>query len=194
MKERLKYYVDVKHNVFTVDCENCSYKAGKKYLLEKDILLHHKKVSFDCHIFQHKNNSKDALNCHIKKEHKGLRRYECHECDGLCTGKQGVRRHVESVHTGLKFDCDMCEFMIELNSGWRCMQCGKGSKNKTLLKMHFKSEHMGIAHTCEDTNTTFQIRFTDGACKVKSLAIIDSISVDHLMTLNATIVLIYSEL
>ena len=46
MKERLKYYVDVKHNVFTVDCENCSYKAGKKYLLEKDILLHHHKVSF----------------------------------------------------------------------------------------------------------------------------------------------------
>ena len=97
MKERLKYYVDVKHNVFTVDCENCSYKAGKKYLLEKDILLHHHKVSFGYKICQHKNNSKDALNCHIKKEHKILR-YECHECDGLCTGKQGVRRHVASVH------------------------------------------------------------------------------------------------
>ena len=153
-------------------------------------MLHHNKVSFDYHICQHKNNSKDALNRHIKKEHKGLRRYECHECDGLCTGKQVVRRHVESVHTGLKFDCDMCELMIELNSGWRCMQCGKGSKNKTLLKMHFKSEHMGITHTCE----MFGHHLTDGACKVKSLAIIDSISLDHLMTLNATIVLIYSEL
>ena len=39
-----------------------------------------------------------------------------------------------------------------------------------------------------------QNHLTDGACKVKSLAIIDSISVDHLMILNATIVLIYSEL
>ena len=106
-------------------------------IYQKNIIATHNKASFDYHIRQHKNNSKDALNCHIKKEHKGLRRYECHECDGLCTGKQGVRRHVESVHTGLKFDCDMCELMIELNSGWRCMQCGKGSKNKTLLKMHF---------------------------------------------------------
>ena len=76
------------------------------------------------------------------------------------------------------------------------MQCGKGSKNNALLKMHFKSEHMGITHTCEMCGHTykFQIHFTDGACKVKSLAIIDSISVDNLMTLNATIVLIYSEL
>ena len=128
--------------------------------IRKTLLLHHNKVSFDYHICQHKNNSKDALNCHIKKEHKGLRRYECHECDGLCTGKQGVRRHVESVHTGLKFDCDMCELMIELNSGWRCMQCGKGSKNKTLLKMHFKSEHMGITHTCEMCGHKYKIKNT----------------------------------
>ena len=134
-------------------------------------MLHHNKASFDYHIRQQKNNSKDALNRHIKKEHKGLRRYECHECDGLCTGKQGVRRHVESVHTGLKFDCDMCELMIELNSGWRCMRCGKGSKNKTLLKMHFKSEHIGITHTCEmcghtyKTKGSFRNHLNDGACK-----------------------------
>ena len=110
-------------------------------------MLHHTKVSFDYHICQHKNDSKDALNCHIKKKHKGLR-YECHECDMLCTGKEGVRRHVESVHKGLKFDCDMCELMIDLDSGWRCMQFVKGSKNKALLKMHIKSEHMRISHTC----------------------------------------------
>ena len=57
------------------------------------------------HICQLKNDSKDALNRHIKNKHKGLK-YECHECDGLCTGKQGVRRHVESVHNGLNFEFD----------------------------------------------------------------------------------------
>ena len=71
-----------------------------------------------------------------------------------------MRRHVESVHTGRKFDCDICELMIELNSDWRCMQCGKGSKNKTLLKMHFKSEHMGITHTCEMCGHTYRISNT----------------------------------
>ena len=64
LKEQLKHYVDIKHNGFTVDCEICSLKAGTKYLSEKNIhiLLHHKKVSFDCHICQHiKNNCKDGL-------------------------------------------------------------------------------------------------------------------------------------
>ena len=128
-------------------------------IYKKNIIATPQLGLFNYHICQHKNNSKDALNCHIKKEHIGLR-YHCNECDGLCTGKQGVRRHVESVHKGLKFDCDMCELMIELNSGWRCMQCGKGSKNKTLLKMHFKSEHMGITHTCEMCGHTYRISNT----------------------------------
>ena len=60
------------------------------------------------------------------------------------------------------------------------MQCGKESKYKEQLKMHIESEHMGIAHTCEmcgrtyKTKDTFGKHLTDGACKVKSLVIIDS--------------------
>ena len=118
-------------------------------------MVKHKGVTQDCHLCNHKNNTKQGLRRHIKIEHEGLR-YECHECDGVFTGKQGVRRHVKSVHKGLKFDCNMCELklsasslsthkqrahfkatvygaktltetifsmMIELNSGWRCIQC-----------------------------------------------------------------------
>ena len=168
-------------------------------------MVQHKGITFDCHVFQHKNNSNKGLNRHIKIEHEGLR-YECHECDGLFTDKGGVRKHVKSVHKGLKYDCDMCELklststrlsmhkknvhfkakvygaktltetifsmMIESNSGWRCMPCGKENKNKDLLKMHIESEHMGITHTCEmcgntyKTKGSFRNHLTDGACKV----------------------------
>ena len=118
-----------------------------------------------------------------------------------------MKTHVNSVHKGLKFDCDMCKsksssrsdlskhkknvhfkakvygaktltetifsMMIESNSGWRCMQCGKENKNKGLLKMHIESDHMGIAHTCEICGRTykradtFRHHLTDGACKAK---------------------------
>ena len=77
-KGRLKQYVVVKHNGFTVDCENCWSEAGKKYLLEKHILVHHNGVTFDCHICQDKNNSKDGIDRHVKKEHERLR-FEWHE-------------------------------------------------------------------------------------------------------------------
>ena len=120
-----------------------------------------------------------------------------------------MRRHVKSVHKGLKYDCDMCEvkfssldrvsihkknvhfketvygaktlsetifpMMIELNSGWRCIHCGKESKNKSLLKMHIESEHMGISHTCEmcgqiyKTKDTYRKHIQDSDCNVKNL-------------------------
>ena len=70
--------------------------------------------------------------------------------------------------------------MTELDSGWRCLQCGKESKNKQLLKMHIEAEHMGKTHTCEMCGHTYKTKamylrhFDDGACKVKNLAIIDS--------------------
>ena len=92
----------------------------------------------------------------------------------VMTGKQGVRRHVESVHKGLKCELKLSlsyelsrhkknihfkatvywaetTFLMisELNSGWRWMQCGKESKSKALLKMHIEFEYMGITHTCE---------------------------------------------
>ena len=35
----------------------------------------------------------------------------------MFTGKQGVRRHVKSVHKGLKFDCDMCELKFGYPDG-----------------------------------------------------------------------------
>ena len=128
--------------------------------------------------------------------------------------KKVRKKHVKSVHKGLKYNCDMCEvkfsqpgsvskhkknvhfkatvygaktltetifsMMIESNSGWRCVQCGKESKNKGLLKMHIESEHMGISHTCEmcghtyKTKCSFRNHFYDGACKAKSLVVIDS--------------------
>ena len=61
--------------------------------------------------------------------------------------------------------------MTESNSGWTCIQCGKESKNKGLLKMHIEAEHMGISHTCEMCGHTYKSRDTlrnhlqTGSCK-----------------------------
>ena len=75
--------------------------------------------------------------------------------------------------------------MIELETGWKCIQCGKEQTNKSnekkasknALKMHIESEHMGISHTCEMCGHTYKNKDTlshhlrDGSCKVKDLAI-----------------------
>ena len=75
--------------------------------------------------------------------------------------------------------------MIELETGWKCIQCGKEQRNKSynknaskkLLKMHIESDHMGISHTCEmcghtyKNKGTFSHHLSDGSCKFKDLAI-----------------------
>ena len=66
--------------------------------------------------------------------------------------------------------------MIELSSGWKCKHCGKESNNKGLLKMHIKSEHMGMTHTCEICGHEYKTEETyrkhlrqSGTCKLESL-------------------------
>ena len=75
--------------------------------------------------------------------------------------------------------------MIELNTGWKCIQCGKEQRNKgnnnnaskNPLKMHIELEHMGISQTCEmcghtyKNKGTFRNHLSDGSCKAKDLAI-----------------------
>ena len=102
----------------------------------------------------------------------------------LSTHKQ--RAHFKpTVYGGKTLTETIFSMMIELNSGWRCIQCGKESKSKNkkagknLLKMHIESEHMGLVHTCEmcgntyKTKDTFRKHVIEGACKVKSLATTD---------------------
>ena len=77
--------------------------------------------------------------------------------------------------------------MIELETGWKCIQCGKEQRNKSynknaskqLLKMHIESDHMGISHTCEmcgqlyKTKATYRNHIQASDCNVKNLPIIN---------------------
>ena len=182
-KDALKQHIDVKHNGLLFNCDSCQFKATRESKLKHHISVHHEGMTFDCNICQQKYNSKERLDHHIKKVHEGLEyEYECHECDGLFVSVKGVKRHVNMVHNlslhkhrvhfksivyGAKtLKETIFSMMLELNSGWKCMHCGKESKSKNkqagkqLLGMHIESEHMGITHTCEMCGHTYKTRDT----------------------------------
>ena len=75
------------------------------------VMVRHKGVTQDCHLCNHKNNTKEGLKRHIQIEHEGLR-YECLECDGLFTERGGLKKHIKSVHKGVKVDCDRCNLKL----------------------------------------------------------------------------------
>ena len=112
----------------------------------------------------------------MERVHKGLK-VDCDMCELTFSSSDSASRHKQNVHFketvyGAKTLTEtIFSMMIELNSGWRCMHCGKESKNKGLLKMHIESEHMGITQTCEmcgntyKTEDTFGNHLNDGSCR-----------------------------
>ena len=102
---------------------------------------------------------------HVKMVHKGLK-FDCDMCELKYVDTYGLSTHKKNVHFkvivyGAKTLTETIYLMMtELNSGWKCIQCGKESRNKSLLKMHIESDHMGISHTCEMCGHTYKTRDT----------------------------------
>ena len=123
----------------------------------------------------------------MKSVHKGLK-YDCDMCEVKFASTGSVSTHRKNVHLkatvyGAKTLTEtMNSMMVEVNSGWKCIQCGKENKgkwkgvSKNLLRMHIESEHMGMTHTCGmcghtyKTRDTFRNHFQTSACNVENLA------------------------
>ena len=123
---------------------------------------------------------------HVKSVHKGLK-YDCNMCELKFSYPHGVSSHKKRAHFkekvyGAKTLTEtVFTMMTELETGWKCIQCGKEQRNKSkkisksLLKMHIESEHMGILHTCEmcgqmyKTKDTYRHHIQTSDCNVKNL-------------------------
>jgi KRAB domain-containing zinc finger protein len=74
-----------------------------------------------------------------------LHAFECDEC-GKAFGQAGyLRRHVESIHTKIRFTCDV-------------EGCDKSYSFKNGLSMHIKSIHEGDGHRCEQCDKNFSTK------------------------------------
>ena len=183
-KQNLNNHVNIKHNGLVFNCTLCPYHATTKAILNNHILVQHEGKTFDCKTCQSKFNSKKNLDCHIKRRHvRSVRREEkfsCDVCGKMYSGPKNVTIHKQTVHFkatvyGAKTLTETIFSMVEeLGSGWwKCMQCGKESQLKKVLKMHIESDHMGITHTCGMCGHTFRRRDTfnahlqTSACNVK---------------------------
>ena len=98
------------------------------------------------------------------------------------------RVHFKEIVYGAKTLTEtVFSMMIELETGWKCIQCGKEQTNKSnekkasknALKMHIESEHMGISHTCEmcghvyKTKATYRNHIQASDCNVNNLPIVN---------------------
>jgi len=54
------------------------------------------------------------LRTHIISVHEGMM-FPCESCDYLATEKSNLRKHIKSIHEGIRFSCESCEYLSTQN-------------------------------------------------------------------------------
>ena len=112
-------------------CPQCDYETGKDFHMKKHLLKH---------------STETAMQKTVTKI------YKCNHCDNTCETKQGLNKHIDSIHLGIKYQCSQCEFLgyeirrhMLIHSEGRhvCDICGHRSRLPKELKYHMLSRHSG---------------------------------------------------
>eukprot|EP00088_Acartia_fossae_P054690 TRINITY_DN6303_c0_g1_i5.p1 TRINITY_DN6303_c0_g1~~TRINITY_DN6303_c0_g1_i5.p1 ORF type:complete len:782 (+),score=149.59 TRINITY_DN6303_c0_g1_i5:50-2395(+) len=93
----------------------------------------------------------------------GKKEYPCEECGYIAGDFYRLRRHINSVHLGIKFPCDQCDFAASDSSGlsrhkkskhegyrYVCDKCEYAATTSSDLKRHKNSRHEGIRYPCDE--------------------------------------------
>ena len=75
-----------------------------------------------------KATQEDYSLTHKRSVHEGVK-FSCDQCNYKAKWKSSLRKHIKSIHEGVKFPCNQCEY--------------KATKNDTLLT-HIRSVHLGV--------------------------------------------------
>ena len=82
----------------------------------------------------YKTAGKPYLKRHIQSLHKGIR-YQCHQCDYKAAEKYYLRKHMKSIHEGILYPCNQCEYK---------------AMERRSLKRHIEAKHEGVRYPCPE--------------------------------------------
>ena len=183
-------HVSSEHAEVLFKCSICSYSSTKKHLFKLHKLTRHTDVKHKCteceytHRFPNRVKSHykqvhfkipRSLKCRIKSCNDGQKgicelpihsRLFCDQCKFSSKYTQNLNIHIEMVHDGIVYRCDLCSDFYtnskkKLNYHKRCVHnpkhfsceeegCSFTSKRKEDLKMHSEVKHEGIIYRCDD--------------------------------------------
>ena len=176
-KSAMNLHRKIKHEgfiprVIMYPCNQCDYQAKGKTHLRRHIESKHEGIKrFPCHLCDFRAVQEKNLKSHIKTRHLGIKIYnptECPECGEMFTTKGAMTVHFKSIHQGVKYPCDLCDYQATQPSNLKahiqkrhegirypCDQCDYQAKTKTCLQRHIESQHEGVRYTCNQCDKQF---------------------------------------
>ncbi len=132
--KELNQHVNLEHEGNFNQCTQCDFQTWAHSVLRRHINVKHRKIktgsknakinpeesrsgSFKCCFCDFVTTSKKSFGDHFDLEHEG-NRSQCLQCDFKAPVISHLRRHIESVHKGLKrFQCDHCQLQTTTKQG-----------------------------------------------------------------------------
>merc|ERR1712141_816932 len=115
--------------------------------------------------------AKKISTLHNKNVHEGQNAHKCEMCGKIFRSKANLEVHVNSLHNGIKYKCQLCDmpFMqlrtlnkrVKLIHGiheglkFKCEACNDSFKSKSHLLRHVKIIHEKQRQKCEICDKTF---------------------------------------
>ena len=183
----LKVHIKSKHENQKYHCSKCEYQTGRKECLVYHIRSKHDGVKFVCNQCDYQAHQKSHLNRHIRTKHEGFK-YQCNKCYKEYGSEKGLEYHIQIIHEGLKLGgcCDKCDYLAptipilkrhidSVHNGitYDCKQCDYQSTTKKTLEKHIEKKHKGNDHQNE-SGTNLKDRslkkYTCDQCQFKGLS------------------------
>ena len=89
------------------------------------------------------------------------KKFECDQCQKTYSSSQALVFHKRSVHEGVKYPCDQCDYQgtkgtltVHIKSKhkgitYACKQCDYEAGTKNRLSVHIQTKHEGTKYTCD---------------------------------------------
>lgn len=150
-------------------CDDCDYKATRKFHLIKHIQNIHLKVNYKCDLCEKSFSNLYDVRCHKRRVHEILiagKYFHCDHCKYKNLIKQSLILHIHSKHMNGTFKCPTCtkSFTSRYNlhghakyscknssilKRLTCDHCQYQTGYKSVLVNHIQSAHMGVRYKCE---------------------------------------------
>ena len=84
-------------------------------------------------VLEETKSKSEEKNFEVEKSAEKTRKYICDLCQYKAPRSDRLKRHTQTVHSGIKYKCSQCQYE---------------AKRTDLLKRHFQSVHEGIKYSC----------------------------------------------
>ena len=166
-RHSLSLHIEFKHREGPVMyCRMCQFKAKDQRRMDEHFRNKHEnqpELTFICDQCSKTFNAKRALQKHISNAHTEGIKHRCNQCEFATKHRKRLQLHIEKVHEGRKWICDICgsnlscqgmlkRHMDEVhgNVEFKCDTCDYKAKSAQRLKVHIEAVHLGIKHYCDE--------------------------------------------